>query len=122
MAKTIFIVERDASLRLSLSYLLERKGYQVRALEDGESGADAVSEAPPDLVLLGIDLDKRGGFDLCQSFRADPACDNMKIIFLTSKARSVERGKGLALGANAYITKPFANAGLLAQVSSLLED
>jgi len=121
MSKSVFIVEREANLRLSLSYLLERKGYQVRALEDGDAGAAAVSEAPPDLVLLGIDLDMRGGFDLCQCFRADPACKDMKIIFLTSKARSVERGKGLALGANAYITKPFANADLLAQVASVLE-
>lgn len=121
MSKSIFIVEREANLRLSLSYLLKRQGYGVRALEDGEAGASAVSEDPPDLVLLGIDLDKRSGFDLCQCFRKDPACKNMKIIFLTSKARSVERGKGLALGANAYITKPFANADLLAQVHAILE-
>jgi len=122
MSKTIYIVEREANLRATLSYLLERQGYTVRTLADGDAGASAVQESPPDLALLGIDLDRRGGFDLCQSFRADPACENMKIIFLTSKARSVERGKGLALGANAYITKPFANADLLAQVANLLED
>ncbi len=121
MSKTVLIAEKEANLRLSLSYLMKRQGYRVVEAEDGEVAARLVGESPPDLVLIGVDMEKRGGFDLCQCFRADPACRNMKIIFVTSKARAVERDKGLALGADAYITKPFANTDLLAEVSTVLE-
>jgi len=122
MPKTVLIAENQANLRLSLCYLMERQGYRIIEAEDGAAAAERVAADAPDLVLIGVDMENRSGFDLCQSFRNDPACRAMKIIFVTSKARAVERDKGMSLGADAYITKPFANADLLATVKGVLGD
>jgi DNA-binding response OmpR family regulator len=69
-----------------------------------------------DIMLPGID-----GYEVCEIIRLDPNCRNVKIIFLTAKGREVEIAKGLALGADAYITKPYSNAELVAKVKELLE-
>jgi len=122
MTKSVLIAEKEANLRLSLRYLMERQGYRVQEAEDGADTAQRVHDQVPDLVLIGVDMENRSGFDLCQSFRSDPSCRDMKIIFITSKARTVERDKGMALGADAYVTKPFANADLMATVRTVLED
>ena len=120
MAKTVLIAENEANLRFSLCYLMERQGYRVIEAEDGATAVGRVAADAPDLVLIGVDMENRSGFDLCQSFRNDPARRMMKIIFVTSKARAVERDKGMSLGADAYITKPFANADLLTTVRDVL--
>jgi DNA-binding response OmpR family regulator len=87
---------------------------------DGEAALRLAGEFRPDLVLLDIMMPKKSGFEVCEGLRADPAQANLKIIMLTAKGRETEVAKGLALGADAYITKPFSTKDLIVQIKSLL--
>jgi len=90
-------------------------GGEVVVVADGEAALNAVGESAPDLVLLDIN-----GFDVCQKLRADPRWRGLKIIMLTAKGREADQAKGMALGADAFVTKPFATKDLVAQVQKLL--
>ena len=90
--------------------------------ERGEDALDLLYQHKPDLVLLDIMLPGIDGYEVCEIIRLNPNYRNTKIIFLTAKGREVEIAKGLALGADAYITKPFSNAALVAKIKELLEE
>ena len=120
MSKTILIADDEPNIVISLEYLLQRDGYQVRVARNGQEALDAIQASPPDLVLLDVMLPLVSGFEVCQKIRENPALAGMRIVMLTAKGRDVEMSKGLALGANAYITKPFSTQDLLAQVRALL--
>ena len=89
--------------------------------ERGEDALDSIYHYKPDLVLLDIMLSGIDGYEVCEIIRLDPNFRDVKIIFLTAKGREVEVAKGLALGADAYITKPFSNTAVVAKVKELLE-
>ena len=108
MAKSVLVVEDEPNIVLSLEYVIKKAGYEVRVARDGEEALKAVEEAAPDLILLDVMIPKRDGYDVCQTIRANPAWNDVNIIMLTARGREVEREKGLALGADAYITKPFS--------------
>jgi len=76
----------------------------------------------PDLVLLDVMLPRLSGFQVCQKIRENPAWAHIRIVMLTAKGRDVEMSKGMALGADAYVTKPFSTKDLLAQVREQLGD
>jgi DNA-binding response OmpR family regulator len=99
---------------------MQRSGYQVKTAADGEQALRQLSEFKPDLILLDIMLPLRNGFEVCQRIRENPKWQHTKIVMLTAKGREVEVTKGLALGADVYITKPFATKELLASVQQLL--
>lgn len=121
MAKRILIADDEPNIVLSLEFLMRRAGYQVEKVGDGDAALEAVRQAPPDLVLLDVMMPRRDGFEVCQEIRRDPALAGVRIAMLTAKGREVEREKGLALGADSYITKPFATQEVLDTVRSLLE-
>lgn len=121
MSQTVLIADDEPNIVISLEYLLQREGYHVLVARDGQEALDTVDLMRPDLVLLDVMLPKVSGFDVCQKLRADPALNRMRIVMLTAKGRDVEVSKGMALGADAYITKPFSTQELLAQVRSQLE-
>lgn len=104
----MLVVEDEPNIVLSLEYVIKKAGYEVRVARDGEEALKAVEEAAPDLILLDVMIPKRDGYDVCQTIRANPAWNDVNIIMLTARGREVEREKGLALGADAYITKPFS--------------
>jgi len=104
----VLVVEDEPNIVLSLEYVIKEAGYEVRVARDGEEALKAVEEAAPDLILLDVMIPKRDGYDVCQTIRANPAWNDVNIIMLTARGREVEREKGLALGADAYITKPFS--------------
>ncbi len=120
MSKTVLIADDEPNIVISLEFLLEQAGYQVMLAYDGQEALEAIERQPPDLVLLDVMLPRLSGFDVCQKIRENPQWQHMRIVMLTAKGREVEISKGLALGANAYITKPFSTQELLAQVGALL--
>src|SRR6476646_1487561 len=108
MAASVLIADDDPNIVLSLEFLMKRAGYEVRVAHDGDAVLQAVAEAVPDLVLLDVMMPRRNGYDVCDALRADPACRDLSIVMLTARGQAVERTKGLDLGADAYITKPFS--------------
>ena len=120
MGKTILIVDDEPNIVVSLEFLLAREGYAVAVAGDGEQAMLKARELRPDLVLLDIMLPLKNGFAVCQEIRADPQLAAVKILMLSAKGRDTEVQKGLALGADAYMTKPFATKDLVAKLRELL--
>jgi len=121
MTYKILIAEDEPNIVISLDFLLRRNGYQVLTAADGDEALRQIDEFRPDLILLDIMLPLKNGFEVCQRIRENPDWRNTKIVMLTAKGREVEVVKGLALGADVYITKPFATKELLANIKRLLE-
>lgn len=120
MTKSILVVDDEPNIVLSLEFLMKQAGFEVRIAHDGEAALSAIAEKKPDLVLLDVMIPKRDGYDICQTIRANPAWKDVRIIMLTAKGREVEQQKGLALGADAYITKPFSTRELTQRVKDML--
>ena len=120
MARSVLVVDDEPNIVLSLEFLMKQAGYAVRVARDGEAALDAVKADPPELILLDVMMPKRDGFDVCQTIRANPDWRNVKIVLLTAKGRDIEREKGMALGADDYITKPFSTREVVDRVKQLL--
>ena len=120
MAKKILIADDEPNIVMSLEFLMENAGYQVRIAGNGEETLRALSEFQPDLVLLDVMMPKRNGYEVLQAIRDNAALQNIKIVMLTAKGRDVDVEKGLGLGADAYVTKPFATRELVAKVKEML--
>jgi DNA-binding response OmpR family regulator len=121
MAKEILIVDDEPNVVIPIQFLMEQQGYRVMIAERGEDALDLIYQYKPDLVILDIMLPGIDGYEVCEIIRLNPNYRNVKIIFLTAKGREVEIAKGLTLGADAYITKPYSNVELVAKVKELLE-
>jgi len=117
---SVLIVDDEPNIVLSLQFLMKKTGFEVRTAKDGEEAMAEISRAAPDLVLLDVMMPKIDGFSICARIRANPEWKDMRIIMLTARGRDVEREKGLALGADDYITKPFELDELLARVNAIL--
>jgi DNA-binding response OmpR family regulator len=116
MTQSILVADDEPSILLSLQFLLQKAGYEVRLAHNGEEVIQAVEQSTPDLLLLDAMMPQRDGYDVCQTIRADPRWTSLPIIMLTAKSRDVERQKGMALGATDYVTKPFSTRDLVATV------
>ena len=121
MSKRILIADDEPNIVISLEFLMKREGFDVEVAVDGEAALKAVSEQAPDLILLDVMLPKRDGFEVCQQIRTNPAWQSIKIIMLTAKGRDTQIAKGLALGADTYMTKPFSTKDLMTQIKQLLD-
>ncbi|BDG01350.1 response regulator transcription factor [Anaeromyxobacter oryzae] len=121
MAHRILIVDDEPNIVISLEYLMKRAGYEVAVAVDGEEALRAVAEQPPDLVILDVMLPRLNGFEVCRRLRSDPRWSGLRIVMLTAKGRDTEVAKGLEVGADAYVTKPFSTRDLVAQVGELLQ-
>jgi len=122
MAKNILIVDDEPNIVLSLKFLMTQEGFEVRIARSGEESLAALAEQVPDLVLLDVMMPKPDGYEVCQKIRATPAWRDTAVIMLTAKGRDIEREKGLAMGADDYITKPFATRELVAKVHAILRE
>jgi DNA-binding response OmpR family regulator len=120
MAKSILVVEDEPNIVLSLQFLMKKAGFDVRVAQDGDEALAQVEARAPDLILLDVMIPKRDGYDVCQTIRANPDLAHIHIIMLTAKGREVDREKGLALGANDYVTKPFSTRDLTEKVKLIL--
>jgi DNA-binding response OmpR family regulator len=118
--KTILVVDDEADMVRLLDYALTQAGYLVIRAKDGEDGLAAARKHQPDLVLLDIMMPGLDGLDVCRKLKGDPSTANALVVLLTAKSEEGDRVLGLELGADDYVTKPFAMKELLARVKALL--
>ena len=122
MSKTILIVDDEAYIVTSLEYVMQSAGYEVAVAYDGEEALQKVAETVPALVILDLMMPKLDGFEVCQKIRENPLWKDIRIIILTAKGRDTERKKGMSLGADDYMTKPFSTRDILNRVKELLAE
>ncbi|WP_306602626.1 response regulator transcription factor [Azonexus sp.] len=120
MSKKILIADDEPNIVISLEFLMKKEGFDVAVAVDGEEALAKAASFAPDLILLDVMMPKKSGFEVCEALRADPAKADLRIVMLTAKGRDTEVAKGLAIGADAYVTKPFSTKDLVIQVKSLL--
>jgi DNA-binding response OmpR family regulator len=118
--KRILIAEDEPSIVLSLEFLLTEAGYEVFTAVNGADALKLAEQHKPDLLVLDIMLPVVNGFEVCRTVRSDPAIHDMPILMLTARGREQEIARGLALGANAYVTKPFGTRELMSKIRELL--
>lgn len=121
MPKKILIVDDEPSIIVPLQFLMEQNGYQVQVAFSGEEAMETIAAYHPNLILLDIMLPVIDGFEVCQRVRENPEFNDIRIVLLTAVGSEANIAKGLALGADAYITKPFSNTEVIGKVKELLE-
>ena len=120
MSLAVLIADDEPNILISLEFLLKRAGYQVSLARDGQEALDAIVRDRPALVLLDLMMPRKSGFEVCQAVRADDSLNGTRILMLTAKGRDTDVAKGLALGADAYMTKPFSTRELVQKVAEML--
>ncbi|MCM2308317.1 MAG: response regulator [Pseudomonadota bacterium] len=121
MAKKILIADDEPNIVISLEFLLKREGYEVVVARNGVEALVRVRAERPDMAILDVMMPQRNGFEVCQDLRQDPEFKDLRIMMLTAKGRDTEVSKGLALGADVYMTKPFSTRELVAKVKALID-
>ena len=122
MAWKILIVDDEPNIVTSLEFLMRKCGYDVRVATNGDEALRVVENFRPNVVLLDVMMPRKNGFEVCRKIRENPDLQRVRIVMLSARGRDVEIDKGLALGADAYVTKPFSTRELLAQVRQLLPE
>lgn len=120
MTQKILIADDEPNILISLEFLMKREGFEVVLARDGQEAIDAIERERPALVLLDVMMPVKSGFDVCCEVRANDALRDVPILLLTAKGRDTDVAKGLALGADAYMTKPFSTKELVQKVRELL--
>jgi DNA-binding response OmpR family regulator len=120
MTKKILIVDDEPNIVISLEFLMKKEGFEVAVAVDGDEALAKVDSFRPDLVLLDVMMPKKSGFEVCEALRADPEKAGLQVVMLTAKGRETEVAKGLAIGADAYVTKPFSTKDLVLKVKGML--
>ncbi|WP_343082273.1 response regulator [Ostreiculturibacter nitratireducens] len=117
---SVLIVEDEDNIAIALDYLMTREGYAHERIASGAEAMTKIRAMHPDLVLLDVMLPEVSGYEICQEVRMDRALDDVKILMMTARGSAVERRKGLALGADGFIAKPFELKELRTEVRRLL--
>ena len=121
MSKKILIADDEPNIVAAVEFLLQRNGYEVHVARDGDEALKLVEACSPDLVLLDVMMPLRSGYEVCRRIREHAAWRHIKIIMLTAKGRDAEVSKGLSIGADLYVTKPFSTRDLMSKIRVLLE-
>ena len=119
MTNKVLIVDDEPNIVISLQFLMKQGGFETSVARDGDEALLEVERFRPDLVLLDVMMPHRDGYEVCQQLRSS-GWNDLKIVMLTAKGRETEVTKGLALGADAYVTKPFSTSELVDTVTRLL--
>lgn len=119
-AKHILVVEDEDNIAVALDYLIRREGYAQTRIATGAGAVDLIRSLRPDLVLLDVMLPEVSGYEICQTVRQDPGLAEVKILMMTARGSAIERRKGLAMGADGFISKPFELKELRAEVRRIL--
>jgi DNA-binding response OmpR family regulator len=120
MSTAILIADDEPNILVSLEFLMKREGFTVHLAHDGQEALDLLRRERPRLLLLDVMMPRKTGFEVCQEVRQDEALRDTIILMLTAKGRETDIVKGMALGANAYMTKPFSTRELVLKVRELL--
>lgn len=120
MGKRVLIVDDEPNIVVALEFLLEKNGYEVQVAANGVDALGQLDAFRPDLVLLDVMVPKLSGYEVCQRMRTEPKWRDIKIVMLSAKGREVEVSKGMSLGADLYVTKPFSSAELVATIDDLI--
>ena len=120
MAKKVLIVDDELNIVTALEFLLQKNGYEVMAAQNGDEALKRVESFAPDLVLLDVMMPRISGYEVCRRMRERPEWKHIKIIMLSAKGREAEVSKGVSLGADLYVTKPFSNNELVGKIDELL--
>lgn len=118
----VLVIEDEDNIAIALDFLLTREGHEHKRLDSGVGALEALRDFHPDLVLLDIMLPGHSGYEIVQQIRGDAALRELRVLMMTARGSVVERRKGLALGADGFIAKPFELAELRAEMSRILED
>jgi DNA-binding response OmpR family regulator len=121
MTKKILVADDEPNILISLEFLLKREGYDVVIATNGAEALARVRAEKPDMAILDVMMPLRNGFEVCQDLRQDPEFKDLRIMMLTAKGRDSEVSKGLGLGADVYMTKPFSTRELIARVKTLID-
>ena len=117
----ILVVEDEDNIALALNYLMQREGYQNDRIANGAEAMARIRETRPDLVLLDVMLPEVSGYEICQGVRLDPTLADVKILMMTARGSVIERQKGMALGADGFVTKPFDLGTLRGEIRRIMD-
>jgi DNA-binding response OmpR family regulator len=120
MAKKVLIADDEPSIVTALEFLLQRAGYESRVARNGDEALKAIEADPPDLVLLDVMMPAVSGYEVCKRIRERAEWSGIKVVMLSAKGRDAEVAKGIAMGADLYVTKPFSTRELMQQITTLL--
>jgi DNA-binding response OmpR family regulator len=122
MGRRVLLIEDEPNIIEAISFILSREGWTVHTHEDGETAMDKVRATPPDLIILDVMLPGRSGFDILRDIREDAATKTLPVMMLTARGQAKDRELALRLGANHFMTKPFANQDVKDYVRKLMEE
>ena len=120
MAKKILIADDEPNIVAAIEFLMKQRGYDVYTAADGGEALDVVERVVPDLVVLDVMMPQTSGYEVCQAIRKRADWRHIKVLMLSAKGRDAEVVKGVAMGADLYVTKPFSTRELMARVDGLL--
>jgi two-component system phosphate regulon response regulator PhoB len=121
MLANVVLVEDEKSIATLIKYNLEKEGFKVYCSETGEDALKIIKEKIPDLVILDWMLPDTSGIDICRQIKVDKKLKNIPVLILTAKGEPDDKIKGLEVGADDYVTKPFNNKELLLRIKSLIK-
>jgi len=121
MTKKVLVADDEPNIVAAVEFLLQRSGYEVHVARNGDEALRLVEAQQPDLVLLDVMMPLRSGYEVCMRMRERPEWRHIKIVMLSAKGRDAEVSKGLATGADLYVTKPFSTRDLIGKINNLLE-
>jgi DNA-binding response OmpR family regulator len=120
VSKKILIADDEPSIVAAVEFLLQRSGYEVHVARDGDEALKLVEATHPDLVLLDVMMPQKSGYEVCKRIRERADWRHIKIIMLSAKGRDAEVSRGLSMGADIYVTKPFSTRELMDKIKGLL--
>ena len=121
MSKRILIADDEPSIVTAVEFLLRRDGYEVQVARDGNEALQLIESSLPDLVVLEVMMPQRSGYEVCRTIRERDDWRHIKVVMLSAKGRDAEVAKGMAIGADVYVTKPFSTRELIGRIRTLLE-
>lgn len=118
--KKILVVDDEPYIIRSLTFVLKKEGYDVSSATNGEEAMAKARESKPSLMFLDVMMPKKNGYEVCQEVKSDPSLSDIYVIMLTAKGQEADREKGLSLGADEFITKPFSPMQIVGRVREIL--